>query len=395
MFESLRKLFPYTHNSSLAYFDSAATSQKPSAVLDAMYDFDVNFTAPVYRGVYSRAERATEQFEDARHTVAQFINAQADEVIFTQSATDGINFIASTWAYDQINEGDEIILNMMEHHANFIPWLKLTEQKKCVIRFIPFKDSALDYEAYVAMLSSKTKLVACAYTSNVLGIDHDIKFIIQKAHEYGAKVLIDAAQTVANKKIDVGLLKPDFLVFSGHKMVGPTGIGVMYLSRHMHHQVEPYRFGGGMVFSVTGQCATWQQAPLKYEAGTQPVTQAIGLKAAISFMKEHIPFDVLQKHQRTLTEMLHNALKKHDRVKIISPLTDKSHLITFTIKGIHAHDVAAYLDRYNICVRAGHHCAQPLHNYLGVESSVRASFYAYNTIQEVETCINAINKLLR
>lgn len=395
MFKHLRKDFPYLNtNSPIIYFDNAATSQKPLAVLQVMQEFYTYYNAPVYRGVYKRAEAATELYEQARLSVASFINAHSDEIIFTRGTTEGINAIAATWGAQNLSEGDEILLTRMEHHANIVPWIRLAQEKKLIIKYIPLKDNKLDYQAYSAMLNERTKFVGCVYTSNVLGTTNDVKTIITQAHAHGAKVFIDAAQTVGHQKVDVKALQPDFLAFSGHKMLGPTGIGVVYIPRHMQPYVEPYQVGGGMVFSVSDTCAQWLSSPQKYEAGTPAVAEAIGLQAAINYLRTHISFDELQKHQSGLTSQLHQALQGYSRVKILSPDTNASHMVTFTIDGMHAHDVAAYLDTYNIAVRAGHHCAQPLHNYLGIESSIRASFYLYNTQEEVDLLIQALNTLL-
>lgn len=393
MFNHLRKDFPYL-SKPIIYFDNGATTQKPKQVLDAMYTFYAYYTAPVYRGVYKRAEEATELYEGARKVVASFIGAQANEIVFTKGTTDGINAVASTWGSKHLKAGDEIILTRMEHHAMFVPWMRLAQEKGLKVHFVPLKNGILDYAAFDALLNEKTAFVGCVYTSNVLGVTNDVKMIIDKAHAYGAKVCVDAAQTIAHYPINVANLQADFLVFSAHKMLGPTGIGVLYIASHLQQDVEPYQVGGGMVFSATDTCMQWLPAPQKYEAGTPAIAEAIGLEAAINYLRSNVPFDELQIHENNLSKQLIDALSCMSRVKIISS-QNATHMVTFMIDGIHAHDVAAYLDSYGIAVRAGHHCTQPLHTYLAIESSVRVSFYFYNTQDEVQQLIDALQVIVR
>lgn len=391
MFTHLRKDFPYLLNP-IIYFDNGATTQKPKQVLNAMYNFYANYTAPVYRGVYKRAEEATELYEQARKTIARFIGAQPSEIIFTKGATEGINAVANSWGAQHLKAGDEIILTSMEHHAQFVPWVRLGQAKGLKVHFIPLKNGKLDYDAYEALLNERTAFVGCVYTSNVLGVTNDVKKIIARAHHYGARVCIDAAQTVAHYPLDVTDLQPDFLVFSGHKLLGPTGIGVLYIATAMQKHVEPHQVGGGMVFSVTENCIQWLPAPQKYEAGTPAIAEAIGLAAAIEYLQAHVPFDRLKIHENNLSQQLIAALSSMNRIRLIST-QEPTHMVTFTVDGMHAHDVAAYLDIYGIAVRAGHHCTQPLHAYLAIESSIRVSFYFYNTHEEVTQLIEALQKL--
>jgi cysteine desulfurase / selenocysteine lyase len=395
---TIRKDFPFFSSASpLLYLDSAATTQKPQHVIDALAHFYAYQNAPVHRGVYALAELATELYESARHTVAQYIEAFDDEVIFTKGTTEGINFIASTWATAYLQPGDEIIISELEHHSNIVPWIRLSETKGVKLKYIAIKqDGTLNYDHYLSLLNPKTKLVSCTASSNAIGTYIDTGFIVKHAHEVGAKVLIDAAQVAGRERISIPKLKPDFLVFSGHKMLAPTGIGVLYIARELHQSIEPYQVGGGMVFSVDFHKATWLKPPRKYEAGTPPIAEAVGLAAAVNYLQKHVSFEALKIHEAQLCTRLLDGLRQMPSVRILSPLEqtiEKGHMVTFVSDTMHAHDIAAYLDQFGICVRAGNHCAQPLHKRLGVESSVRVSFYMYNTIEEVDTLVTALNKL--
>ena len=301
--------FPFLNSTSLIYLDNAATMQKPQVVLDAMNTFYVHSNAPVHRGVYSLAEQATEKYEQARSTIAQFIGAFDDEIVFTKGTTEGINFIASSWA-ERMRPGDEIIITELEHHSNILPWMRL-ERRGIILKYIPIlNDGTLDYEAYHALLSPRTKLVACTYTSNVLSTQVDLPFIINHAQAQGARVLVDAAQAVGRSALAVHDLKVDFLVFSAHKMGGPTGCGVLYIARHLQPEVEPYQVGGGMVYSVDYHEAKWLEAPRRFEAGTPAVAQVLGLEAAVQYIQKHISFEELKKHEAALCAQLIEGLKK-------------------------------------------------------------------------------------
>lgn len=382
----------------LCYLDSASTSQKPQAVIDAIVHTYTTFNANPGRAIYELAEQATQQYEDARRTVAQFINADPREVIFVNGTTEGINTIAHGWAMNHLKSGDEIVLSELEHHANLVPWQKVALKTGAVLQFIPItKDGSLDYTALPSIITKKAKLVAITHSSNALGTSVDLVPIIHAAKKVGAAILVDAAQSAPHQKIDVTALSVDFLTFSGHKMLGPTGSGVLYIHASRLSQVEPLTYGGGAVFEVDWQQATLREAPAKFEAGTVLLAQAVGLAAAINFLKEHVPFDALQKHEAALCARLIDGLSKHKNIKIlgsINQLRTKGHLVTFTIEGIHAHDVAAYLDQQGICVRAGHFCAQPLMNKLGFGTAIRASFYCYSTFEDVDRLLEAIKQLL-
>lgn len=392
MQNKFRKDFPFfSSDKPLIYFDNAATTQKPQAVIDAISHFYSYQNAPVHRGIYSLAEQATELYEEARQKVARYIGAFEDEVVFTKGTTESINFISATWA-SHLQQGDEVILTELEHHANIVPWIRLSQMHGIQLRYVPVNsDGTLHYEQYLSLLSSKTKLVSFTACSNALGTMVDIPFMINHAHRVGAKVLVDAAQIVGREKMDVHELNADFLVFSSHKMLGPTGIGVLFIARELHEAVEPYQVGGGMVFEVDLYKATWLKPPRKYEAGTPAIAEAVGFGAAVDYIKHNVALDVLRTHERTLSTKLYVALKSFSSVTVLSP--SESHIVNFVSTRFHAHDIAAYVDQYGICVRAGNHCAQPLHKKLGVDSSVRVSFYLYNTEQEVDTLISALEKL--
>ncbi len=397
--QKIRKDFPFLKTKDpLIYLDNAATSQKPQEVIDSISYYYAYQNAPVHRGIYSRAEDLTVLYEQSREVVAKFIGAQSDEVVFTRGATESINFVASTWAQDNLKDGDEIILTQLEHHSNILPWQHLAKTKKIIIKYVPItKDGNLDYEAYLKLLSDKTKLVSFTHSSNAIGTQIDAKFIIDNAKLFGAVTLVDACQSVAHMPLDVHSLNCDFLVFSGHKLLGPTGIGVLYIFRKIQKQVEPYQFGGGMVFQVQCYDASWLKAPNCYEAGTPPIAQAIGLAAAINYITKNINWPELQAHEAQLCSQLISGLKTISGIKILGPvekLSQSGHLVSFVSDKMHPHDIAAYLDTKNIAVRAGNHCAQPLFDILGISSSIRASFYMYNTSSEVDTLVTELRKLL-
>lgn len=394
----IRRDFPFfNNNKAIIYFDNAATTHKPQAVIDAVSHYYSSANAPVHRGVYALAEHATDLYEQARHTVAAYIGAHDDEVVFTRGTTEGINFIATAWAERHLKPGDEIIITELEHHSNILAWIELERRLGIILKYVPITgEGYLDYQAYSNLLTSRTKLVACTHTSNVLGTRVDLPFIIKHAHGHGARVLIDAAQAAGRESLKVHELRADFLAFSGHKMCGPTGIGVLYIARHMHDQVSAYQYGGGMVKSVDMHSATWLKPPQRYEAGTPAIAQAIGLAQAVRYLEQHVPFSDLKQHEALLTAQLIAGLQMIPSIRILGPIQElkhSGHLVSFISTKMHAHDVAAYLDRYGMCVRAGNHCAQPLHKRLGIAASLRASFYAYSTQDEVTALLTRLDEL--
>jgi cysteine desulfurase / selenocysteine lyase len=395
---SIRKDFPILktiiNGHELVYLDNAATSQKPQAVIDATTQFYTRYNNNIHRSVHEFGEQTTQLYEKARSTVAHFINANQAEIIFTKGTTEGINFIAQAWAAKNLHEGSEIVLTELEHHANIVPWLEVAHAQKITIRYIPINaQGQLEYALLPNIITHKTKLVSVAQTCNSLGTHNDIEQIIAAAHAVGARVFIDAAQSAAHMPIDVKKLGCDFLAFSGHKLLAPTGIGILYIKKELHDQVTPYQFGGGMIYEADYHHATWQKAPHKYEAGTPPIAQAIGLAVAVEYKQNNIPWHVQKEHEAALCSQLIDGLAVHPTIKILGPieqLKKQGHMVSFVIDGMHAHDAAAYLGKHGICVRAGNHCAQPLAKKMGIAAWLRASFYAYNTQEEVEKLLKYV-----
>jgi cysteine desulfurase/selenocysteine lyase len=377
----------------LSYLDNAATSQKPFACIEAISRFYSEYNAPVHRGIYSLAEEATGRYEDARISVARYCGAHSDEIFFTKGATESINFIASSWASKMLKPGDEIIISELEHHANILPWLRLEAELGFIVKYIPtYAHGLLNYEAYGAMLTPRTKLVAITHTSNVLGTRIDLPFIIEQAKAVGAKVLVDACQAAGREHLSLNHLGADFVAFSGHKMLGPTGIGVLYIERNSQEEVSPYQLGGGMVQSVAFHGYELLKGPQRYEAGTPPIAQALGLEAAVTYLSQ-ISFDELKKYEAALCKRLIEGLIKLPSVRVLGPLeqlAQSGHMVSFVSSKAHAHDIAAFLDTESICVRAGNHCAQPLHARLNIEASVRVSFYGYSSAEEVDRLLTLL-----
>lgn len=388
--------FPlFKNNPGLIYFDSAGTSQKPQVVIDAEADFYAHYNAPVHRGMYLLAERATVMYEKAREKIAHFINADSSEIVFTSGATDGINRIAQTWAFDYLQEGDQIVLSMLEHHANIVPWQFLAQQKKIKLQFIPIKANGdLDYDSLDSVITKNTKLIVFADVSNAIGTRVDVARLVQKARAVSAFVLIDASQSVGHQKVDVKEYDCDFLVFSGHKMLGPTGVGVLYIKKTLQPYVRPHNLGGGMVEWVSMQSFQLLSSPYCYQAGTAPIAQVIALAAAVDYLTTS-GLQKIAEHGAALCAQLINGLQKNPYVKILGPVEQLStfgHIVSFVHTKHHHHDLGYYLNQANICVRTGHYCAQPLAQALAIDGSVRVSFYVYNEGSEVETFLNVLNK---
>jgi cysteine desulfurase/selenocysteine lyase len=402
LFEKLRVDFPILSQKVNGYplvaCDNAATSHKPQAVIDAIVKFYTTTNANIYRGIHLFAEQATQQYEQARKKVADFIGALPEEIIFTSGCTEGINFVVAAWAEQHIQPGDEIVMTELEHHANLLPWQRFAQKKGAILKFIPLlPDGTVDLSSLDTIITSQTKMVSVIHVSNAVGTHVDIAKIIARARAVGACILIDAAQSVPHQKINVHELDCDFLVFSGHKMLGPTGVGVLFIKKALHDTVQPYQVGGGMVDDVDCMHATWTSAPQKFEAGTPPIAQVIGLGAAIDYLQTHINFDELAAHQAQLTARLIDGLLLFKGVRILGPVQElkkKGHMVSFLVESAHSHDVAAFLDTRGISVRAGHHCAQPFAKKLGYDASVRVSFYFYNTIHDVDAILAALAELL-
>ena len=401
-FAQLRQDFPMLSGNvgeyPLVYLDNAATTQKPQVVIDALVRFYTSQYASTGRGVYPLAEQATQLFEDARSACTRFIGAaSSSEIVFTSGATDSITTVVHAWALQHITDQDIIVISELEHHANLLSWQFVAQITGAQLKYIPVTpEGDLAYDILDDIICTKTAFVAVTHTSNALGVKVDCKRIVQRARSVGAKVLIDASQAMIHQKVDVQELDCDFLVFSGHKMLAPTGIGVLYVKQELHDQLLPFRRGGGMVYWVSYQKAQWAAMPQLLQAGTMPIAQSIGLHAAIDYISHNIDWQALGDHENSLNRYLIDNLQQNEKITILGPidlLKEKGHQVSFLVQNIHSHDVAAFLGQLGICVRAGHHCAQPLAEKLGSPSSVRVSFAFYNTKKEVDCLIAALNQL--
>jgi len=398
----LRSQFPILkeqiNGHQIIYFDNAATTQKSQVVLDALLQFYTKYNANVHRGIYTLSERATQAYESARTYIASMIHAHDEtEIVFTHSATHAINMVAHACVLPMINPGDEIVITELEHHANLLVWQWVCAQKGAILKYIPVnQEGDLEYASLDAIITHKTKCVAICAESNALGIVVDVARIARAAHAVGAVILVDASQMAPHQTIDVQALDVDFLVFSGHKMLAPTGIGVLYANKRLHAALKPFEYGGGMLIDASYQSITPAPMPYLLEAGSPPVAQAIALHVACEYLAPLWAHDQLRSYETRLVSKLIDGLTMVDRVRILGPinkLRGSGHMVSFTVDGVHAHDVAAYLDRFGICVRAGNLCAQPLANKLGVQAMVRVSFYLYNTEQEVDRFIDVLGAL--
>jgi len=419
--ENIRSQFPvFQNHPTLVYLDNAASTQTPQMVLDAMDDYYKNYRANIHRGLYDLSAEATEAYENARAKVAGFINAKAEEIIFTSGTTQGLNMLAKSLG-ENLQAGDNIVLTRYEHHANLIPWQELARKKGVELRFMDIKHGMqaqdgdevvfslmkgktptsefdgtfeVDLDSAQKLIDEKTKIVSFGLVSNTLGTIAPAKQIISLAKKYNAITIIDAAQAMAHIPLDMTQLDSDFLVFSGHKMYGPTGIGVLYGKKERLESLEPSVFGGDMIKEVTYENATWADAPMKFEAGTPNIAGAIGLCSAVEFI-ESVGFLKIIEHEVNLTEKLFTELKKIEWLKIVGPKFGESRIgvVSFVLDGVHPHDVSEILNRDHICIRAGHHCTMPLMNYLGLPGTNRISLGVYNTKEDIDRCIEALKKV--
>ncbi len=393
--EKLREDFPIlnqkVNDEPLVYLDNAATTQKPLTVLSAINDFYQQDNANVHRGVHTLAERATADYEAAREKVRAFINAQSTkEILFTRGTTTSLNWVAQ-FAGQILTPADEVIITIMEHHSNIVPWQEIAQRTGATLKFVYLKDGALDWTDLNEKISTKTKFVSVAHVSNVLGCINPIKEIAALAHAHGAYVVVDGAQSVPHMAVDVQELDVDFFAFSGHKMMGPTGIGVLYGKKELLQRFEPVEFGGEMIDFVYESHSTWTELPWKFEAGTPNIAGAIGLGAAIDYINS-IGIENIQQHERELVEYLLPKLKEIPGLTLYGPAEPRQRagVIAFNLQGLHPHDLATALDMEGIAVRAGHHCAQPLLHDLKVAATARASFYLYNTKADCDKLIEAL-----
>lgn len=394
----IREEFPIlqreVYGKKLIYLDNAATTQKPLCVINAITEAYTNVNANVHRGVHFLSQKATEQYEDARETVRAFINARhRHEVIFTRGTTESINLVAASFGESFLQSGDEVIVSTMEHHSNIVPWQLLVERIGIKLRVVPLTaDTRLDIEAYRALFNEKTRFVSITHTSNVLGVTNPVKEFIDIAHEHNVPILIDGAQSVPHKKVDVQELDADFFVFSGHKIYGPTGIGVLYGKEDILNRMRPYQGGGEMIQTVRFEKTTFNELPYKFEAGTPDYVGAIALAKALDFVSA-IGIEEIAVHEQNLTRYALEQLKEIPGMRIFGEPDGSA--ISFLVGDIHPADLGTLLDRLGIAIRTGHHCAQPLIDYFGIPGTVRASFALYNTCEEVDALIAGINRVAK
>ncbi|ARF69028.1 cysteine desulfurase [Paenibacillus larvae] len=393
----IRKLFPILNQEMnghpLVYLDNGATSQKPVSVLDALkkyYEWD---NSNVHRGVHTLGSRATDAYEGARSKVVRFIHAKSEkEIIFTRGTTSSINLVASGYVRAHLHEGDEIVITPMEHHSNLIPWQQAAKATGATLKYIPLQpDGTISLEDVENTITERTRFVSVVHMSNVLGLVNPVKEIAAIAHRYGAEILVDGAQSTPHMKVDVQDLDCDFFAFSGHKMCGPTGIGVLYGKQTLLEQMEPVEFGGEMIDFVDLYNSSWKELPWKFEGGTPIIAGAVGLAAAIDFL-EDIGMEVIDVYDRKLGTYAYERLSEIEGLTVYGPVRNRTGVITFNLGDVHPHDVATVLDSEGVAVRAGHHCCQPLMRWLDVTATARASFYLYNTEDDVERLVKALLK---
>lgn len=395
--QEIRRLFPIldqeVNGHPLVYLDSAATSQKPVSVIEAIKDYYQYNNANVHRGVHTLGSRATDAYEGAREKVARFLNARStEEIVFTRGTTTAINLVAASYARSVCGEGDEIVITPMEHHSNLIPWQQVAKATGAQLKYIPLqKDGTILLEDVEKTITDRTKMVSVVYVSNVMAVVNPVKQIAEIAHRHGAKMMVDGAQSSPHMKVDVQNLDCDFYAFSGHKMCGPTGIGVLYGKKELLEKMEPIEFGGEMIDMVGLYESTWKELPWKFEGGTPIIAGAVGLGAAIDFLEE-IGLEEIDRHEKELTTYAMEKLSEIDGLEIYGPRSERAGLITFNLGDIHPHDLATVLDAEGIAVRAGHHCCQPLMRWLNVSATTRASFYLYNTEADVDRLVSGLIK---
>lgn len=393
--EQIKKDFPLLENENITYLDSGATTQKPIQVIKAVEEFYQKYNANPHRGAYSLSVEATEQYENTRTKIAKFINAKhREEIIFSKNATESLNLIAYSYGLDNLKKDDEVVISIMEHHSNLVPWQKMTKQTGSKLNYMYINENyEITDEEIESKITDKTKIVGITHVSNVLGTINNVKKIIKYAHKKGAVVIVDASQSIPHMKIDVQELDADFLVFSGHKMLAPLGIGVLYGKREILNKMTPFLMGGDMIEYVYEQETTFAPLPNKFEAGTQNVEGVIGLGAAIDYI-ENLGYDKIQEIEHEVISYARQELSKLDYLTLYTTPNEENHssVISFNINGVHPHDVASILDSEGVCVRSGNHCAQPLMRFLGIDSTCRASFYIYNTKDDVDKLVKALDK---
>ena len=395
----IRKDFPalsqQVYGKDLIYFDNGATSQKPQSVIDAISTYYSKDNSNIHRGVHYLSQLATTQYEEARKTIQKYINAEfEEEVLFTKGTTDGINLVAFSFG-EMLNAGDEVIISAMEHHSNIVPWQMLCERKGCVLRVIPItQEGELKMDEFHSFLSEKTKLVSVTHISNTLGTINPVEEIIIAAHAVGAKVLLDGAQSIQHMKVDMQALDCDFYTFSGHKVFGPTGVGILYGKKDILNAMPPYQGGGDMIAKVTFEKTTYNELPHKFEAGTPNISGGICLGTAIDYLSS-FDIDELEAYEQGLVEYAETEIKKIEAVRIIGTAKKKTSVVSFVVEGTHPFDIGTLLDKQGIAVRTGHHCTQPLMDFFEIPGTVRASFAFYNTKEEIDIFITALKRSVK
>lgn len=400
--KEIKKDFPIfnriINGNPLVYLDNAATTQKPKQVLEAIIDFYSNYNANVHRGIHTLSEEATHLYEQARKNIADFIGAPNwEEVVFTKGTTEALNRIASEWALKSLNEGDEILLTRAEHHSNLVPWQIVSQKTGAVIKFLEFNEQGeISRNEINEKINSRTKFVSVTHASNVLGSIFPVREIAKKAKEFGAIVAVDGAQAVPHMGVNVQTLGCDFYVFSGHKMLGPMGIGVLWGRKELLSKLDPYEYGGGMINTVTYEKSDWAQLPEKFEAGTPNVSGAIGVSAACDYLKK-LGMENVRNHDIELNKYAIQKLSEIEDLSIMGPLDaeKRTGLVSFYIKNVHAHDVASVLNSTGVAVRSGHHCTMPMHTQMGISASTRASFYIYNTLEDIDLLVEGVKKAIK
>lgn len=398
--DEIRKDFPIlnreVNNKPLVYFDNGATSQKPSIVVEALSQYYRNENSNIHRGVHTLSQEATSAYEAVREKVQKYLSAgQKEEIIFTKGTTDGINLIASSFGRHHLKAGDEVIISTMEHHSNIVPWQMICEEKGATLKIIPINDQGeIDLEAYKGLLSSKTKMVSIVHISNTLGTINPVKEMTDLAHEHGAVVLIDGAQSVPHMPVNVAELGAEFYVFSMHKLFGPTGVGVLYGKKEWLDALPPYQGGGDMIKTVTFEKTTYNELPHKFEAGTPNIAGGIATGAALDYLNQ-LDWQGVQQHEKELLDYGTEKLKQVEGLKIIGEAANKASVISFVVDGTHAYDLGVIMDKMGVAVRTGHHCTQPLMNRFGILGTARASFAFYNTKAEIDQFMEALNRAIK
>jgi cysteine desulfurase/selenocysteine lyase len=398
--EAVRRDFPVLtrriHDRPLVYLDSAASSQKPLAVIEAVSRYYATIHANIHRGVYTLSEEATLAYEQAHERVSRFLHADFEEVVFTKNTTEALNLVAYAWGLYTLREGDEVVLSQLEHHSNIVPWQQIARRTGAIVRYIRVTaQGTLDMEHAATLIGPRTKIVSVAHVSNVLGTINPVYELGQLAHAQGALICVDGAQSIPHMAVDVRMLDCDFFAFSGHKMLGPTGIGGLYGKRVLLERMEPFLYGGDMISEVTFEGASWNDLPWKFEAGTPPIAQGIGLGVAIEYLQK-VGMKAVHAHEQMLVSYALEQMQRVQDMEIYGPEADaRGGVVSFNLQGIHPHDMASILDQYGVAIRAGHHCAMPLMQVLGINGTCRASFYIYNTLHEIDTLIEAVGEARR